>query len=325
MQNAAIQIATDHPVVSRLTELQAGHSDRIFARDWLSVSETTWFRIKAGSYKADDHSKVLDKLTSDLAKRLDHLALTVGTKEATILPLSHITESRKALNIAFGEDRNRLIITLADTGGGKTTIVKSICRDFPGRVAPVEATEPWRNSYLAGLHGIGNACGLLELPDNSRRAEQLLLAELKARPRIILIDEGNYFGPACLNLVKAILNNSASVIGIFALPVFWNFITRSSLHEARQLRNRTAAMLQFDSVKDADVRLALSKTVPTWDTLPASSAATAVTLVRKAANSFGLWNTVFSAAAFIAEESAGNSITLDMVETAVSDITKLRR
>lgn len=320
----AIQIDKEHPVVSRLIDLQSSDSDRTFARDWLSVSETTWFRIKAGSYKADDHSKALDKLTSDLAKLLDHLALTSGSREAAILPLSHITESRKALNIAFGEDRNRLIITLADTGGGKTTIVKSICRDFPGRVAPVEATEPWRNSYLAGLHGIGTACGLHELPNNSRRAEQLLLSELKARPRIILIDEGNYFGPACLNLVKAILNNSASVIGIYALPVFWNFITRSSLHEARQLRNRTAAMLQFDSVKDADVRLALSKTIPGWKTLNGSAAA-AATLVRKAANSFGLWNTVFTAAAFITDEAAGNPITLPMVETAVADITKLRR
>jgi hypothetical protein len=162
-----IQIDSQHPVVSRLIELQASDSDRSFARDWLTVSETTWFRIKAGSYAADDHSKVLDKLTSDLAKYLDHLALTSGAKDKPILPLSHIIESRRALNIAFGEDRNRLIIALADTGGGKTTIVKSICRDFPGRVAPVEATEPWRNSYLAGLHGIGTACGLHEWIDGS--------------------------------------------------------------------------------------------------------------------------------------------------------------
>jgi len=323
MNTTTIQIDKDHPVVSRLIELQASDSDRTFSRDWLSVSETTWFRIKTNSYKADDHSKALEKLTSDLAKLLDHIALTSG-KVQPILPLSHISESRKALNIAFGEDRNRLIITLADTGGGKTTIVKSICRDFPGRVAPVEATETWRHSYLAGLHGIGAACGILDLPSNSRRAEQLLLTELMARPRIILIDEGNYFGPACLNLVKAILNNSSSVIGIYALPVFWNFITRSSLHEARQLRNRTAAMLQFDSVKDSDVRLALSKSVPGWDSLNGSAAA-AATLVRKAANSFGLWNTVFSAANFIADESNGAPITLEMVERAVTDISRLRR
>lgn len=324
MQTTPIQIDKDHPVVSRLIQIQDADSDRTFARDRLSVSETTWFRIRSGSYQAADHSKVLDRLTTDLAKLIDHIALTSGSKEAPILPLSHITDSRKALNIAFGEERNRLVITLADTGGGKTTICKSICRDFPGRVAPVEATESWRNSYLAGIHAIAAACDLGGLPNNSRRAEQTLFEELKLRPRIILIDEGNYFGPACLNLVKAILNNSASVISIFALPVFWNFITRSSLHEARQLRNRTAAMLHFESVKDADVRLALSKTVTGWETLNGSCAA-AATLVRKAANSFGLWNTVFSAAAYITEDAAGAPVTIDMVERAVADISRLRR
>ena len=324
MKTALLQLDSAHPVICRLIELQGEDSDRTFARDWLSVSETTWFRIRTNDYRTPDHSKALTKLTTDLSKIIEHQAITAGGSASRILPLFHITETRQALNLAFAEERNRLVIVLSDTGGGKTTIARAINRDFPGRSASCEATESWRKSYLAGIHGIGGACHLKGMANNSRAAEDELFKELAARPRIVQIDEGNYFGPACLNLVKAILNKSSSVVVLYALPVFWTYITRTSQHEAKQLRNRTAALLPFDSVRTADVRLALESTIPNFSSLNGSSAK-AVDSVRRSANSFGLWNTVFSVAHYIADEADGGPVTLDMVESAVADISKLRK
>jgi hypothetical protein len=319
-----VRIDANHPVVSRLIELQGSDSDRTFSDAKLSVSETVWYRIKTGKYQADDHTRVLKKLTNDLSAILDNEALTGSIRSAKILPLSHITDSRDALNMAFSADRNRIVIVLADTGGGKTMIAKSIARDFSSRTAFVEATESWRKSYLAGIQGISRGVGLDEPSKNTRQAEFELLAHLEKYPRIIVIDEGNYFGSACLNLVKAIVNKTRSIVVILAMPVLWKFITRESQQEARQLRNRAAAILEFTIIKPADVAIAMTESVPNWGTLN-GSASKAVKEVADAANAFGLWNTVFSIAEFIVDECGDGDLTLDIVTKAIADVSKLRR
>jgi hypothetical protein len=324
MSNHPIKLDATHHVVARLIEIQGTASDANFAKR-LPIDSTNWTRVKNGTYGAADHSRVLAKLSAALDDILDEIAITSGSTETPILPLSHITRTRKALNIAFAEDRNRLVICLTDTGGGKTSIAKSIQRDFPARAAAVEASEPWRNSYLAGIHAIGEKIGIQEdLRNNARRDEKTLIDELSANPRIITIDEGNYFGHATLNLVKLILNNSRSIVVIFAMPVFWNYITRASFHEARQLRNRAAGILKFEVLKPSDVKLVLENKVPGWSTLQDPDRA--IRLVCDAGNQFGLWNTVFPAAKFIAQESAeSGQVTIETVEQAVSDIAGLRR
>lgn len=306
-------------------EIQGEVSNKQFADAHLTVSETVWFRVRGGKYPAEDHTRVLNKLTDDLSRYLDREEMESSVKTQKILPLSHITAARDALNLAFREERNRVVIVLADTGGGKTMITRSIARDFSTRTIVVEATEAWRNSYLAAIHGIARAAGISEPRQNKRQAEIELLELLNKQPRIIVIDEGNYFGSAALNLVKAIVNQTRSIVVILALPVLWKFITRASSQEARQLRNRAASILdQFDTLRKSDVTLALNETVPNWNTLNGSSGA-AVNIVMDAANSFGLWNTVFTIASFINDESAGQSLTLDIVKQAATDVQKLRR
>lgn len=325
MTHNTITIDSTHPVVSRLIELQGDATNKQFCDAHLSVSETVWYRVKEGKYPAGDHTRVLRKLTADLASILDHEALTGGIKTQSILPLTHITSARDALNMAFAEDRNRIVIVLADTGGGKTMIAKSIIRDFSTRACHIEATESWRKSYLAGIQGISRGIGIDEPSKNTRQAEFELLDHLSRHPRIIVIDEGNYFGAACLNLVKAIVNQTKSIVVILSMPVLWKFITRTSQQEARQLRNRAAAILEFTAVKRADVQVVLSETIPAWHTLN-GTAPKAVAAVAEAANNFGLWNTVFSIADFINQESgSGGPLTLDIVQAAVADVAKLRK
>jgi DNA transposition AAA+ family ATPase len=319
-----IQIDSTHPIVSRLIEIQGRESDKAFADAKLSVSETVWYRIKNGKYQADDHSRVLRKLTADLSGIIEADSMVGSIKRKRILPLSYVTEARDALNMAFAEERNRIVIVLADTGGGKTTIAKSIERDFSTRTSMVEATETWRNSYLAGIQDISRACGIPEPKNNTRVAQEDLITELRKNPRIIIIDEGNYFGAASLNLVKTIVNQTKSIVVILAMPKLWKTITFARNEEARQLRNRAAAILEFNKVKLADVRLAMKAAVPNWSSLNGSSDAAAKTIT-EAANSFGLWNTVFSVAEFITQEAGHGTLTLDIVQKAADDVQKLRR
>lgn len=317
-----IRIDSTHPVVARLIELQESESDKSFADSKLSVSETVWNRIRNGKYQAEDHTRVLRKLSNDLAAILETQQIQGSIAEKRIIPLSHITAARDALNIAFAEERNRVVIVLADTGGGKTIIANSIKRDFAARTAIVEASETWRKSYLAGVQDIARACGIAAPSENTRRAQEELITLLQ-KPRIIVIDEGNYFGSACMNLVKAIVNKTQSIVVILAMPTLWQTLTKKSNQEARQLRNRAAAILEFGKVKKADVRLALESSIPNWSTLNGSTAA-AVAAVTDNANRFGLWNTVFSIVDFVNQEAGDGDLTLDIITRAATDVLKLR-
>lgn len=317
-----MKIAPSDPTVIALCQHQGNMSDAAFAKRHLSVSPTTWFRIRTGDYQADDHSAVYTKICSDLRAIEEHLLITQG-RNHEILPLEHIELSLQALRMAFAESRNRLVVILAETGGGKTTITRAIEQEFPSRAVRTEATEPWRQSYLAGIHAVGEACGLSDLPNNARAAESRLIKELVARPRIIIIDEGNYFGPATLNLVKAILNLTGSHVVITSLPLLWDRMKQNAWQETRQLRNRTAALLEFKTVTTGDVRTVLRSRLPNWESLGAQER-TAVNLVRDAANSFGLWNTVSSIADALSD-ATGSPLAIDQVERAITEIKTLRR
>lgn len=320
-----MQIESKHPVIIRLTELQGPKSDKAFAKRWLSVSETTWFRVKTGDYKARDHSRVWEMLSADLARLEDHLVISSGA-DFEVLPMQHIELGLTAVRCAFGQSRNRLVIILAETGGGKTAIALAIHEEFPGACANVQASEPWRKSYMAALQSIADACGGFgKLPSSARVAERQLIQYLMANPRLIVIDEGNYFGAATLNLVKLILNLTKSTVVILALPEFWEAIVRASRQEAQQLRNRTAAKLTLSTVDAAGVQMLMHAHLNSqWSAMAPTEAVAATARMVKEGNTFGLWNTVVSIADEIGKETGDSPIDLKIVDKAISNVRALR-
>lgn len=319
-----MKIDTTHPVIARLTELQGSQSDKAFCKRWLSAHESTWLRIKAGTYAAANHESILDKLTTDLAKLEDHLIITSG-EEQEILPLLHIKLGLAAVRQAFGQPRNRLVVILSDTGGGKTSIAQAIHEEFPGACAKAQASEPWRTSYLAALQSIADACKIGQLPASARKAESVLVSYLRENPRIIVIDEGNYFGPATLNLVKLILNETKSTIVVLALPIFWDGLIRTARQEAQQLRNRTAAKLTLTDIDHDGVSTLLAASVGTqWTAMDKPEARAATTRIVKEAKSFGLWNTVVSIASEVRAEAGDETVTPSIIDRAISNVRALR-
>lgn len=321
----ATYLDSTHPVVARLIELQADQSDAIFAARWLSLSATTWFRIKQGSYGARDHSRVLEKLEGGLAAIEDERASRANSPGGRTLQLTGLKTGLAAVRRAFGETRDRLVVILAPTGGGKTTFARALEATYPGRVSSVEATETWRTSYLAAIHVLGQAIGLPDLSNSTRLAEAALLDALRARPRIICIDEGHYFGAATINLIKAILNQTGCTVVLLAIPALWSRIKRSAWEESEQLRTRTCALVEARhlSVEDAQVFLA--------DRLGAAfsqlndEAAEAARLVANAGNEFGLLDTAERIAAEASTEAGTAPLTLDIIKAAIRNTTALRR
>lgn len=319
-----MQLDKHHPTVAALISHQGDLTDKAFSKRWLTVSETTWFRVRTGSYKAADHTAVLDKLTADLGALTDHLAITAGnTNGAAVLDLNNVKLGIAAVRRAFGQQRNRLVVILGETGAGKTVVAQAIAAEYPGAATVVEASETWRDSYLAPIAAAAKACGLTTLPTSARKAEGALIETLQKRPRILIIDEGNYFGPAALNLVKLILNETSSTVVVLALPELWDRIVRGARQESLQLRNRTAAKISLDSIGTDDARAVLRHHAGEfWPGLGKDESKAVAAIVREAV-SFGLWNTVVSIAQEIAAV-AGGPVTLDEVDRAISTVRALR-
>lgn len=318
-------IGPDHPTVARLVALQGNTSDNQFARMHLSCSASSWNRVKAGTYHAASGARMLEKLEIDLAAAERRLA---GRGQAAeILPLQLVDLADRAVRRAFVEPRDRLVVVLAPTGGGKTTVAAHLSATHTGTVV-VEASETWRSSYLAACHALLRGLGVDDRPTGTRAAESLLLHTLAEKPKLLIIDEGHYFGPATINLVKAILNQTRSTVVLLAIPALWARMKRSAWEEAEQLRSRTCAVVECRELRDADVSLYLRSALgEAWGALTAEEARDSSRAVREVANGFGLMATVARIAKEIADELGDSKarVTPGHVLAAVKTVSALRR
>lgn len=285
-----------HPVVARLAELQGTLSDDVFARRHLSCTGATWNKIRAGKYGAEvkDPARMLDKLETDLASLEQAHSVAVADYGA-IVPCPFLSLAIKGVRRSFTEPRNRLVVALAPTGGGKTTLARQIADTWHGRVLRTEATETWRKSYLKSCADILAAAGIepAEIPHSAARAEGALLRLLRAQPRVIVIDEAHYFGPATINLVKAILNQTPCSVVLLAIPDLWHRMNRAAWVESEQLLTRRCAMVDGRTLTARDAAAYLADRLgPWWTPLDPDTRSAIAEAVAERACRFGLWNTL---------------------------------
>lgn len=318
-----MKIGPEHATVKRLVELQGSLSDSQFAKLHLSCSGSSWGRIKAGAYHAANGEHMLEKLTADLAG-LEKKAATRGAA-SEIVKTTLIEQGLRAVRRAFGEERDRLVVVLAPTGGGKSTLARAMREGLTG-VVTVEASETWRTSYLAACHAMLRALGVADLPAGTRAAERRLIESLATSPKLIVVDEGHYFGPATVNLMKAILNQTSSTVVLLAIPQLWARTKRAAWEEAEQLRSRTCALVEVRELTAGEVETYAAATLgPVWTGMAKEERAAAAKVVAQAGNTFGLWATVARIAREIRADTEGRAATSGDVLAAVKVVAALRR
>jgi type II secretory pathway predicted ATPase ExeA len=288
-------LGPEHPVVARLIVLQGKTSNQRFAAR-LSCTVSSWGRIREGAYHAKDTTRMLEKLTIDLASLEKSTAKDDATAASDIAGTSLIRLGMAAVDRAFDEVRDRLVVVLSPTGGGKTTFVRALELKHVGMIT-VEASETWRSSYLAACHAILRALGVdaASLPHGTRAAESMLIEMLKTAPKTIAIDEAHYFGPGTINLVKAILNQSASTVVMLSIPDLWSRMQKTAWQEAEQLRSRTCAVVRVTELSKDDVALVFARAFEAplrAGQVTKADATEMVAAIRAEANRFGLMDTV---------------------------------
>jgi type II secretory pathway predicted ATPase ExeA len=310
--------------IARLAALQTqlGESDGKFAKRWLDTHATTWLRLRDGTYAAADWTPMLARVHR--AIHSIEQFLETATLHGGLLALEHVRQAITAVRMAAKQTRDRMVVVLAPTGGGKSSIVPLLCLEFTEQVVVCEATETWRDSYLAACMGIAESLQLELAATSARVVEAAVLAELKARPRKLVIDEAHYLGAPTLNLVKAILNKTGTIVVLLAIPSLWTRLTMKARDEFAQLRARTCSRIQASAMGKDDLNLFLASRVLGWSEMTEESQAEARTEVKMAGEALGLWDTAAQIASLV-NGSAGREIpTGKNFRQASADVRAIR-
>lgn len=313
----------NHPTVKALIEhrQRLGLSDTAIARR-IGISKATWSQLQSGTYPAQDPAPMLDRCEAAL-QILNDEAERSGTGDKTIVELSHVKAAVAGVKGCYGAPQNRLVIFLADTGGGKTTLTRKLQQSYRAAFAAVEASETWRDSYFNAGCEIADAIGLTDTFTNPRKMEAAVLEELIMRPRIIGIDEGHYCGPQALNFIKLILNKTTSRVVILSMPQLWARMEQKAFEEVRQLRRRTHAKIVVDKIEPSDARRFLAARLPGYQA-KGEEEKEIVTACIAAANKFGLYDTLNCICEEVEAEARGEAATIDLVEAAIKRVEALR-
>jgi len=297
---------------ARVAEIEGRElSESQFARRFLRFSDSAWASIRSGGYLASFES-TRDKLVAaieDIEGRIPELANAADLArqfQATSLARAVIAAIKRARE---GVDGRRVVVVLAPTGHGKTTIADYL--RSKGAIT-VEGRQAWRNAYRAFCADVARAAGrkLSSSMPESRLEEEMLLT-LSAKPRTLFIDEANTMSAKCANAIKTIVNKTECCVVIAAIPELWDRFLCGSLQEAAQLINRCQPILRASGITQADAKLFL----------PSAAAAVPGALKRivEAANAFGGIRTVMSIAATLGEHEAMDAAAVDAALRIESD------
>jgi hypothetical protein len=240
----------------RALQQQLGLTDAAFVREHLTVSATVWSRLNSGTYPADATSALV-RLETNLRQLRVKLAknakLTGGRLFHHFAQQKAVIEAVTTCKLKPADDPNRFVGYLAPTGGGKTALGRELKVMHDGIY--VEARESWRKSYFAALVDIGAAaeCDMTEMSKGERFAEAEVLRRFCSNRRVLIIDEGEYFGPRTINLVKMLLNQTPTVVVLLAIPELFDRWQRASWQEARQINRRAEAIVELELITPAEV------------------------------------------------------------------------
>ncbi len=318
----------NHPTVKALIEHRdrLDISDTVFARRHLGIAPATWSLLMSGTYPVQDPTPMLDRCADALQVLTDAAehAETAADKDERIVGLTHVRAAIAAIKGCHKSAQNRLVLFLAPSGGGKTTLNRKLRDTYRSQLVSVEATETWRGSYFNAAADVAEALGITETFTNPRAVEAAVFDELNQSPRIVYIDEGHYCGPQALNFLKAILNKTPARVVLASIPQLWARLEEKAFEEAKQLRRRTHAKIVVASVEASDCRAFIEVKLPGYSGLKKDDEVAVVAAMASAANKFGLYDTLERICKEVELEAKGRPATVELVEAAIKRVEALR-
>lgn len=242
-------------------------SKNSFARHTLKISNGTYSQLLGDVYPGNSSAMVAKlRAAYETFRDVDSLAVveTRTDDQGEFFETSTLLAVKKGLAAAARrDDELRMVIFLAEAGGGKDTAIRYAAASMdeisrperPFTFVTIEARESWRKSYFAAVCDILYAVAGVDAGNMScRAAENLLISALRAKRVLLAVNEGNYFGPHTFNLFKFLINQTPIVILLCAIPSIFQRLKLKSWDEAKQVIRRSYVTITAPDLTVKDVR-----------------------------------------------------------------------
>lgn len=303
-------------IIDELIALQGTMSDDDFCREYgFGYVSSTWNKMRnwidrreritvrgqevtnpaygSITYKGDV-TAVLAECERMRRRIMDRRAL--GNRErrgVVFLNFPHFANILERAKLLLDDEgtQNRVLFYLAETGGGKTQLCREVTAANGGVL--IEAKESWRHSYFNAACDVANALQKAAniTPTDFRsaaKAEAEILTRLRARKMVVAIDEGEYFGPHSLNLIKLVANQTPAVVLIAAIPELWKRVQKEAWVESLQIVRRTELRSSMGLIHAADVQ----QFMDSYEVYLNGTSAESCAAIARAANQFGKYDLI---------------------------------
>lgn len=308
---------------------QLGLSDTALCKKFSALGSTKTFnRILASDFEQMDIERQAANLETVLALIAAERAAG-KIDEPDFDDLAHVRAARSAIMEAMQETgNNRLVLIEGASGSGKTTVQRMMAARWPGLIQ-AEADETWssfRNmmgDLLIAMNPINRDKESNPVPYHLNAQKDKIITFLKARKRPLSIDEGHHICIQGLNFLKTILNQTPTVLIIYAIPVLLRRLEKEAYEECRQLlRNRLCERVHLNGPPKKEALLFLERRGVQFD--DPKTAAAAVETLCATATSYGNWNFVNLVARRCRREMAGRPLDLEQYLAAQKAVIATR-
>ena len=303
-----------------------GWSDTQLCKRFGGVGSTkTFTRVLAGDLKELDLERWLLEYRT-VVNLIEAEGAADGNDEAIFDDLSTCGRLRVAfLEIMNVRGNCRLIIVEGASGSGKTKAGRMLAAKYGRRVLFGEADETWKNPTIM-LGGILKMLGKKEFSGGTSERKELVVAELNLRRVCLFLDEAHHLGPASLNMLKTLINQTPGEFILSGLGTLLRRLETQAYYEALQLtRNRMAERINFDQLDAHDVELLVKRRLG-WENGEGKKAA-AILLGNEGkgpATRLGHLAFVDAVCRQAKRDADGEPVTVELVGRAVTKVEKTR-
>lgn len=290
--------------VEEIAEWQAkvGLSDAQFVEGCPKMSLQSWYQLRSGRYTAKDCSRMVGIAVehAGLRRRTFVKARLLSATPFPFVDTDRFREVVEAVESAQAAaeagDDDKIVWVIGKSGMGKTEAARQLVTRHSARL--VTASESWREGYLDALTDFALAVDVPQLKNNKGdpkawpskgTAERAIMKHLANRPGILCVNEVEFFSRRVLNLLRAIADQTQTVVVIFCVPDFYKDILEQGGAYALQLRTRTEGVVFLDKLSAADVEASLAVF---WPQISKETLRAAAKELRDYVNGFGGWRSL---------------------------------
>lgn len=329
-----ISLLRDLAAVVRAYQTERGWSDANLCKQIASVgSSKTYKRIL-------DPNDTLDELSieTQLANYQTAVEIIAGLRkkdrpaEPEYPDFSNVEESEAAVRRALQEDEDcvaRLVIIVGPTASGKDAVKRHLLVKFPNNTVGVEANDLWKSSPTTSHLALYQSLDIIRRGSDAktpRTPSELLagiIAKLRERKLILIINEGHHMGLPGLNMVKTIINTTPTVVVLICIPSLLTRLLGTNYEEAIQLTgNRLAERVILPTPPSEEILLLLERRGIKFDTVETKNHA--ARQLAADAPMYGNWRMVNQVARklYIATRTA--PVTPQILSRALAEVKSMR-